>query len=83
MSDRRSMVRRLLGSPHPELGCEECFEQPDRFVELELAGLDADAAVPGMTAHLDGCPACEEEHESLIAFLRSGDAAATGDADDR
>jgi hypothetical protein len=64
------LVRALLGSRGPELGCEQCFEQLDRFVESELAGRDADAAVPGMRAHLGGCPACHEEHESLLAFVR-------------
>lgn len=35
----------------------------------ELAGEYADAAVPGLRVHLDGCPACREEHESLPAFV--------------
>jgi hypothetical protein len=61
----------LLGPPGPELTCEQCFEHLDRYVEFELTGRDADAAVPGMRAHLDGCPACHEDHESLAALLRS------------
>jgi hypothetical protein len=67
-------VRRLslvLGPPGPELTCEQCFEQLDRYVELEIAGADADAAVVGMRAHLNGCPACREDRESLAALLRS------------
>ena len=38
-------------------------------MELELAGADADAEVAGMRAHLIGCPACREEHDSLLALL--------------
>jgi hypothetical protein len=60
---------RLLGPAGPEVGCDECFAELDRYVELELAGADADAAVPGLRAHLAGCPACREEHESLRALL--------------
>jgi hypothetical protein len=60
---------RLLGSDDPELDCDECFEHLDRYVELELAGAPADALVPGLRAHLVGCPACAEEHESLRALL--------------
>lgn len=76
MSDRNrsgptDLLGRLLGPPAPELTCDECFEQLDRYVELELAGHDADAAVPGMRAHLEGCPACKEDHESLTAFVGS------------
>ena len=61
--------RRLLGPAGPELTCERCFDELDRYVELELAGADAERAVPGMRAHLDGCPACREEHESLRALV--------------
>ena len=60
---------RLLGPSEPELGCDECFAELDRYVELELGGAQADAHVPGMRAHLGGCPACAEEHESLRALL--------------
>jgi predicted anti-sigma-YlaC factor YlaD len=66
-------IERILGPKGPELGCDACFEMLDRYVELELAGGDAEAAVPGMHAHLDGCPACREEHESLRALVASED----------
>jgi hypothetical protein len=51
------------------VSCEECFERLDEYVELELAGEDAEARVPGMRAHLEGCPACREDHESLRDLL--------------
>ena len=63
------LVSRLLGPAGPELTCEECFEQLDRYVELELSGAPADDQVPGMRAHLEGCPACDEDHQSLLAFV--------------
>jgi hypothetical protein len=63
------MLARLLGPGLPEVTCDECFEHLDRYVEVELAGGDADVAVPGLGAHLDGCPACREEHDSLLAFV--------------
>lgn len=62
-------IAALLGPGAPELTCEACFEELDRYVDLELAGADAEAAVPGMRAHLVGCPACGEDHASLLAFL--------------
>lgn len=63
------LVARLLGPAGPEVSCETCFAELDRYVELELQGVDADAALPGLRAHLDGCPACREEHESLLALV--------------
>jgi hypothetical protein len=68
-SDMGLTLLRLLGPSEPELGCDECFAELDRYVELELAGANADALVPRLRAHLAGCPACAEEHESLRALL--------------
>jgi anti-sigma factor RsiW len=65
------MIVELLGPEGPEVTCEECFERLDEYVELELAGDDAEARVPGMRAHLEGCPACREDHESLRELVRS------------
>ena len=67
--DLKQVLGRLLGPAGPEVGCDVCFDELDRFVELEVAGQDADAAVPGLRAHLDGCPACREEHDSLDALV--------------
>jgi hypothetical protein len=74
VSDSRSLrpadvLDRLLGPAGPEITCEECFERLDRYVELELAGRGGDAAIPGMRAHLLGCPACAEDHDSLAELL--------------
>jgi hypothetical protein len=71
MTERpRDVLAGLLGPSGPELGCDECFAELDRYVDLQVAGADADAAVPGLGAHLEGCPACREEHDSLLALVR-------------
>jgi hypothetical protein len=68
-NDLTRALGRLLGPGEPEVGCDACFAELDRYVELEVAGADADAAVPGLRAHLVGCPACREEHDSLLALV--------------
>ena len=66
MADRPDeTIHRLLGPAGPEVTCEQCFELLDEYVELELDGADADARIPGLRAHLEGCPACAEDHRSL------------------
>ena len=65
-----ALLARLLGPSGPEVSCEVCFDVLDRYVELELAGEDAEAVVPGMRAHLEGCPACHEDRDGLAALLR-------------
>ena len=66
---RRQLIAALLGPAEPELTCEGCFEHLDRYVDLAWTGADADRAVPGMDAHLLGCPACAEDHGSLLAYV--------------
>jgi predicted anti-sigma-YlaC factor YlaD len=66
-------LERLLGPTGYQVGCERCFELLDEYVELELAGEDADARVPGLRTHLEGCPACREEYESLVALVSAED----------
>ena len=68
MKDDRD-IEKLLGPTGYEVSCDECFELLDEYVELELEGADADARIPGMRNHLDGCGACREEHESLRALV--------------
>jgi hypothetical protein len=63
------LLARTLGPGTPELSCEECFDQLDHYAELALAGAAADEQVPGMRAHLQGCPACAEDFQSLRDLL--------------
>jgi len=74
MMDKRTTdktVKRLLGPAEPEVLCDECFERLDEYVELELQGETADERIPGLRAHLEGCPACHEDYESLRALVKN------------
>ena len=66
------LLHRLLGPGEPEVTCEQCFELLDEYVDREVLGDDVEAKLPGMRAHLEGCPACHEDHESLLAFVTAG-----------
>jgi hypothetical protein len=68
--DPKALVGRLLGPSGDEVGCEECFELLDQYVEVQLDGGDTRAALPRMDEHLEGCPACREDAESLLAAVR-------------
>jgi anti-sigma factor RsiW len=74
MADKgaRETVERLLGPTGRQVSCDECFELLDEYVDLELTGSDPDERIPGMRAHLEGCPACREEHDSLRALAQDG-----------
>ena len=68
--------RRAWDFPDPQPSDERTWQEEadlwldelDRYVDLQLLGHDADVAIPGMREHLEGCPACREEHESLAAL---------------
>lgn len=58
----------LLLDTTPWLSCDDCFARMDTHVEALLrTGSSPD---PAMDRHLQGCVACHEEAESLLALLR-------------
>jgi len=69
--DLGKLTRALDMTHEEELACDECFEELDRFVEMELAGLDAAAAMPLVQDHLEKCGDCREEYEALLEALRA------------
>ncbi len=74
-ADRDDLEKILMAvsvTREEEIGCDECFERLDRFVEMELSGLDAASAMPLVRDHLDKCGDCREEFEALLEALREG-----------
>jgi hypothetical protein len=67
----KDLVRGIITARPDELGCEECFEEVDRFVEMNLAGKDAAEAMPLVQDHLERCRECREEFEALLGVLRA------------
>ena len=66
-----NLLTALTGPGEPEIGCDECFDVLDVYVELVHGGKPADERFPGMRAHLVGCPACHEDFLSLVALVAS------------
>lgn len=67
----KKMARGIMTTRPDEIGCDECFEQVDQFVDLVLDGKDAAAAMPLVQDHLNRCQDCREEFEALLAALRT------------
>jgi hypothetical protein len=68
--NERDPLTRLLGTPGQDSGCEGGMAVIAEYVELELAGRNADDVFPGLAAHLRNCPACAEDYEGLVALVR-------------
>lgn len=67
----KEMARGIMTTRSDEIGCDECFEHMDQFVEMRLVGKDAAEAMPLVQDHLDRCDDCREEFEALLAALRA------------
>ena len=65
------LVRVVAETHETAIGCDECFERLDSFAEMELSGLEASAAMPLVSDHLDKCADCRSKFEALLRALRS------------
>jgi hypothetical protein len=67
----RVLLREIAETREVEIGCDECFEQVDRFVEMKISGLNTAQAMPLVQEHLEICGECREEFEALLLALRA------------
>lgn len=58
-------LENIQNTQEEEISCTECFDLVSQFVEVELSGGDAAARMPQLKQHLDQCPACRAEYETL------------------
>ena len=52
-----------------EISCDELYGKLDQYVELEVDKKDAAHIMPLMREHLDVCPECCEEYETLLRVV--------------
>ena len=64
------LVRRLLGTPDDDAGCERTLALLAEYVEGELEGREMADVLPTVAAHLRNCPACVEDYRGLSALVR-------------
>ena len=71
-SDLKKLVRAVAETRETEIGCDECFEQMDRFAEIEVSGSEAATAMPLVHDHLHKCRDCRENYEALLIAIGAG-----------
>lgn len=62
-------LRVLEEVPAEELTCDEIFTKLDEYVEREVDQRDAARLMPLIREHLDVCPECCEEYETLLHVI--------------
>ncbi len=61
----------VLATKDEEVGCGECYEQMEQFVEMKLEGKSPEEAMPLVKEHLQQCNDCNEEYEVLLEALQA------------
>ncbi|MGD8625123.1 MAG: hypothetical protein PVJ34_11330 [Anaerolineae bacterium] len=67
----KQMARGIMTTRPDEIGCDECMQELDAFVDMTLAGRDAATAMPLVEDHLVRCGDCREEFEALLAAVQA------------
>ena len=67
-----SFVASVARTRDTEMDCDACLAGMAEFAETQLAGLEVPDALHRIQEHLEVCPECSEEYETLIEVLREG-----------
>lgn len=62
--------RSLAKTKAQEISCDEVFAVLDEFVEAVKRGENVLTFMPLVREHLDLCPACREQYETLLNMLQ-------------
>ena len=66
----KDLFRAVIHTHDDEIGCRECCDEIDDFIEMELAGKSPAEAYPLVQEHLNKCQDCREEYEALLEALK-------------
>jgi hypothetical protein len=63
-------LKRFLATDRRDIGCAEAMELLHVYVDLMLAGANAEQRHPGIAAHLRACYPCSDDFDGLLAAAR-------------
>lgn len=64
------MLQALAMTEEHEMSCDDVFAVLDEFAEAAKRGENALLLMPLVRLHLDMCPDCREEYETLLRMLQ-------------
>ena len=67
----REALLGFLGTDDADVGCARTLELLHVYIDLMLAGRDAENTYPGITAHLRSCGPCIEDFDGLLTAARA------------
>ncbi len=66
----KELLKSLANPDQPQISCDEVFAVLDQFAEAVHRGENVLLLMPLVRQHLDVCPACREEYETLLRMLQ-------------
>ncbi len=67
----QNLVRVSLQTEEDEIGCQECMDVLDQYVDLLIAGKKPTEVMPELEQHLAVCGCCYSEFEALLIALHA------------
>ena len=64
------MLKMIATTDEKEIACDEVYAVLDQFVEAVRRGEEVLTFMPLVRQHLDMCPDCREEYETLLRMLQ-------------
>lgn len=73
----RSSIKKVLQAvsmtDEAEISCDDVYALLDQFTEMVKRGKDAAHLMPLVQKHLDMCPDCREEFETLLKMMNASE----------
>ena len=69
------LVKMLRQTHEVELGCPECLEELDRYVQNILDRTPIEGVLYRVREHLEACPFCNEEFNLVLETIKAIEAA--------
>ena len=66
----KKLLQSLAKTEEHEISCDDVFAVLDQFAEAVMRGENVLLLMPLVRQHLDMCPDCREEYETLLRMLQ-------------
>jgi len=73
-ADIQKLMEMVENTQEVEFSCEDVYKILDQYTELVYRGEDSTQIMPLVEHHIEICPDCREEFESLLRILEASPA---------
>ena len=64
------LLQSALETEEIEISCLECWNLLDQYADLIIDGTHPDQIMPAVRQHLNNCPTCTDEFETLMLMIQ-------------